>query len=72
MAELKTETLKLAEEYMRLGGMRRAKIDDNIVDTRTWENDPPKAAEFWESKIASLPEARRREVETHLPTINAA
>src|SRR5262245_88133 len=37
MEELKTEAAKLAEEYMRLGGTRRAKIDDNIVGIRKWE-----------------------------------
>jgi hypothetical protein len=34
MSEMETESLKLAKEYLSLGGARRAKIDDNIVNTR--------------------------------------
>ncbi|AXV18035.1 hypothetical protein CYG48_19875 (plasmid) [Neorhizobium sp. SOG26] len=71
MSEMETESLKLAKEYLSLGGARRAKIDDNIVNTRLWENDPPEAAAFWDKHIQSLPEDKRREVELHLPTINA-
>jgi hypothetical protein len=70
MTGLSTEAARLAEEYVRLGGKRRAKLDDNIVDTRLWEDEPDEAAAFWRDRIDSLPESERREVETNLPHIN--
>jgi hypothetical protein len=66
-----TQSRNLADEYLRLGGQRKAKVDDNIVDVRLWEDEPPEAERFWTDKIASLDEDRRREVELLLPTINA-
>lgn len=71
MNDLETPTKKLAETYLKLGGMRRAKLDDNIVDTRKWEDEPAEATAFWNKEIASLSPARLREVETHLPTLNS-
>lgn len=67
----KTESLKLAEEYMRLGGRRQAKVDDNIVSTREWDKDAPEAAAFWRDRIETLDDKSRQEVELHLPSINA-
>lgn len=66
----KTPSLLLAEEYIRLGGRRRAKVDDNIVSTRDWEGDTPEAAAFWTEKIQPLDDKSRREVELHLPSIS--
>jgi hypothetical protein len=71
MSDLETPTKKLAEAYLELGGTRRAKLDDNIVDTRQWEDEPAEATAFWEKEIAPLAPARLREVETHLPTLNS-
>ncbi|CAD7032365.1 hypothetical protein REJC140_03044 [Pseudorhizobium endolithicum] len=68
--ENKTEARKLAEEYVRLGGRRKSKIDDNITDIRKWEADPPEAEAFWMGKIQPLDEERRKEVEFFLPSIN--
>lgn len=65
-----TPTAKLAAEYLRLGGRRRAKIDDNHVTTRLWEHETREAEAFWNAHVAPLDEARRDEVITHLPTIN--
>ena len=65
-----TQTAKLAEEYLRLGGRRLAKIDDNHVSTRLWKHETREAEAFWNAHIAPLDEARRDEVITHLPTIN--
>lgn len=70
-ATVETRSHELAHEYVRLGGKRRAKIDDNITDVRQWEDDPAEAEQFWQKEIASLPEAERKEVETLLPTINS-
>ncbi|MGK9055635.1 hypothetical protein QTA58_13095 [Neorhizobium sp. CSC1952] len=64
-----TEAQKLAEEYLRLGGRRKSKIDDNIVNTRLWEDEPPEADRFWSERIEPLDEERRREVAIFLPSI---
>lgn len=66
----KTMSKALAEEYLRLGGKRRAKIDDNITRVRTWEEDPPEAERFWQERVAVLGEVGRRDVEFYLPDIN--
>jgi hypothetical protein len=65
-----TPSLELAREYMRLGGHRRAVIDDNLVSTRRWEEDSPEAKTFWAERIDTLPPEKRKEVELFLPTIN--
>ena len=65
-----TPTAKLAAEYLRLGGGRLAKIDDNQISTRQWTHGTREAEAFWNAHIAPLEEARRDEVITHLPTIN--
>ncbi len=65
-----TEAARLAEEYVRRGGKRKAKLDDNIVSTRLWDNEPGEAAEFWLTEIETLPDDKRREVETNLPNMN--
>ena len=72
MTKPSTEAARLAEEYVRLGGKRKAKLDDNIVSTRIWDDEPAEAAEFWRDQIENLPEEKRREVETNLPNINPA
>jgi hypothetical protein len=66
----KTSAAELAEHYLRLGGGRLAKIDDNHVTTREWQHETPAAEAFWNEQIASLDEKRRDEVITLLPTIN--
>ncbi|MBR0557073.1 hypothetical protein J5J10_15400 [Ciceribacter sp. L1K23] len=66
-----TKSKVLAEEYMRLGGKRLAKIDDNITKVRKWEDDPPAAEQFWQEHIAVLDDKGRRDVEFYLPDINA-
>jgi hypothetical protein len=71
LQNLETDAAKLAKQYLSLGGKRRSKLDDNLVSTRQWEDEPGEATAFWEEKIANLPEPRRTEVETQLPSINA-
>jgi hypothetical protein len=66
----KTPSLKLAEEYLRLGGRRRAKVDDNIVSTRQWDDEPAEAAEFWKKHVEPLHDKQRSDVEIHLPSIS--
>lgn len=65
-----TSTAKLAAEYLRLGGGRLAKIDDNLLSTRQWEHESRLAEAFWNDHIAPLDEQSRNEVISHLPTIN--
>lgn len=67
----KTKSQVLAEEYMQLGGRRRAKFDDNIATVRQWETDPPEAERFWQQRIAVLDDKERRDVEFFLPDINS-
>lgn len=68
--ETMTEVRRLAEEYLRLGGRRKSKIDDNITDVREWDDDPPEAEAFWAEEIEPLDEERRKQVEFFLPSIN--
>lgn len=65
-----TPSLRLAQEYLRLGGRRKAKVDDNIVSTRQWDDEPAMASAFWKENIEPLEEKQRREVELHLPSIS--
>jgi hypothetical protein len=69
--EAMTQSRELADEYLRLGGQRKAKVDDNIVNVRQWQDEPPEAERFWSENIAPLDDKRRREVELLLPSINA-
>ena len=66
----RTSSAELAAEYLRLGGGRLAKIDDNHVSTRKWEHESEAAEAFWNTHIAHLDDRRRDEVISHLPTIN--
>jgi hypothetical protein len=63
-------TAELAATYLRLGGGRLAKIDDNHVSTRLWEHETRVAEAFWNEHIAPLDEKRLNDVLLHLPTIN--
>lgn len=67
----KTETRKLAEEYMLLGGTRQVMIDDNKTFIRQYDNEPDEAERFWQDRIASLDQARREDVEFFLPSVNS-
>ncbi len=67
----KTETRKLAEEYMLLGGTRQVMIDDNKTFIRQYESEPDEAERFWQERIASLEQARREDVEFFLPSVNS-
>ncbi|MBB3311913.1 hypothetical protein FHT78_003689 [Rhizobium sp. BK196] len=69
--DTETRSLKLAKEYLRLGGHRRSKIDDNITTVRQWEKDPPEAERFWKEQVEPLSAADRKQVEDFLPTINS-
>ncbi|MBB5041686.1 hypothetical protein [Shinella fusca] len=65
-----THAARLAAQYLRLGGGRLAKIDDNQLSTRKWEHETPAAEAFWNEHIAPLDERSLDEVISHLPTIN--
>lgn len=68
--DAQTPSLRLAEEYLRLGVRRRVKVDDNIVSTRKWDDEPAMASSFWREHIEPLDEKQRREVKLHLPSIS--
>lgn len=65
-----TRSLKMAKKYLSLGGTRRSKIDDNIIDTRKWESEPQEAAKFWKETIEPLNDDKRKQVESFLPSIS--
>lgn len=67
----KTETRKLAEEYMLLGGTRQVMIDDNKTFVRQYDHEPEEAERFWQEHIATLDKARIADVEFFLPSINS-
>jgi len=67
----KTETRKLAEEYLRLGGTRQVMIDDNKTFVRQWEDEPAEAETFWQTNIEKLDPERREDVEFFLPSVNS-
>ncbi|MCL6652936.1 hypothetical protein [Agrobacterium rubi] len=67
----KTETRKLAEEYMLLGGTRQVMIDDNKTFIRQYDTEPEEAERFWQDRIAVLDKERRDDVEFFLPSINS-
>ena len=72
LGEMEVETFshKTAMDYLRLGGRRLAKIDDNIVSTRAWEDEPAEAEAFWQTWVEPLDEKAQREVILHLPSIS--
>ena len=49
-----TKAAELAKEYQRLGGKRLAKMDDNIISTRKWEDEPAEASAFWKEIVEVL------------------
>lgn len=65
-----THAAELAHEYLRLGGRRLAKVDDNHVTTRIWASETPEADAFWKENIEPLDERHQREVITLLPSIS--
>lgn len=67
----KTETRKLAEEYLRLGGTRQVMIDDNKTFVRQWEHEPEEAEAFWQKNIENLDDERRDGVAFFLPSVNS-
>ncbi len=67
---VETRSHELAMAYLRLGGRRRAILDDNIADTRKWEPDEPEAEKYWQDHIAPLSDTQRKQVEEHLPSVN--
>lgn len=65
-----THAAELAKEYLRLGGRRLSKVDDNHVTTRMWESETAEAAAFWQKNIEPMDEIHQREVITLLPSIS--
>jgi hypothetical protein len=69
MAE--TNAADIAKEYQRLGGKRMAKMDDNLISTRKWEDEPPEAAAFWKEHVEGLSDKEQAEIVSNLKTINS-
>lgn len=63
-----TKAVEIAEEYRRLGGKRLAKIDDNIISSRLWDDEPAEAAAFWRENVAVLSDAKQVEIISNLDT----
>lgn len=68
--DIETHSHKTAIEYLRLGGRRLAKVDDNIVSVRSWEDDPSEAEAYWQAHVEPLDHEKRQEVALHLPSIS--
>ena len=66
-----TQTRRLAEEYLRLGGTRQVMIDDDKTFVRQYQDDPPAAKAFWLENIAGLDEDTLEDVEFILPSVNS-
>ncbi|MDP9590809.1 hypothetical protein GR158_13250 [Shinella sp. AETb1-6] len=64
-----THAADIAKEYQRLGGKRLAKLDDNLVSTRQWDDEPAEAAAFWKENVEVLSDKEQAEVVTNLKTI---
>jgi len=71
ISELRTHALELAETYRRLGGTRLAKMDDDIIDTRIWDEEPYEASEFWREQVEVLDDKAQAEVVSHLKSLNS-
>lgn len=41
-----TDAARLSADYLKLGGKRRGKLDDNIIDTRKWDDEPEEGRRF--------------------------
>jgi hypothetical protein len=65
------KALDLAKEYKKLGGTRLAKMDDNVVSTRQWEDEPDAASAFWKEKVEILDDKKQAEVVSHLKSMNS-
>ncbi|WP_257950863.1 hypothetical protein [Shinella sp. CPCC 101442] len=61
-----TKSADIARKYQRLGGKRIAKIDDNIISTRMWEDEPAEASAFWKKNVAGLTDEEQAEVISNL------
>lgn len=68
--ETETQSLQIATEYLRLGGRRQAKVDDNIVSTLSWDDDPLEADAYWQTHVTPLTEKEQRDITIHLPSMS--
>lgn len=66
-----TKAAELAKEYQRLGGKRLAKMDDNLISTRQWEDEPAEASAFWKENVEGLSDKEQAEIVSNLQTMNS-
>lgn len=65
------KALDLAKEYKKLGGTRLAKMDDNVISTRQWDDEPNAASRFWRENVEILDDKKQAEVVSHLKSMNS-
>jgi len=65
-----TQTSRLAERYLGLGGTRLSMIDDNRISVRQWDDEPEAASTFWKENVECLDAETRKNVILLLPAVS--
>ncbi len=68
---IETKALDLAIQYQQLGGTRLAKMGDNVISTRKWDDEPDAASTFWKEWVEILDDKKQAEVVSHLKSMNS-
>jgi hypothetical protein len=62
--------VEIAREYERRGGKRLAKMDDNLIGTRLWEDEPAEASAFWNENVEGLSDKEQAEIVSNLKKVH--
>ena len=65
-----THAAELVQRYLDLGGQRRSVIDDNLISTRLWNDEPQAATDFWDREIEPLSGDARDKIKSLLPSVS--
>lgn len=65
-----THAAELVQRYLDLGGQRKSVVDDNLISTRLWDDEPQAAADFWDREIEPLSGHARDEIKSLLPSVS--
>ncbi|WP_246704030.1 hypothetical protein [Rhizobium sp. P38BS-XIX] len=68
--ETETQSLKIATEYLRLGGRRQAKGGRQHCQHPTLGRCPSEADAYWQTHVAPLTEKEQRDIMIHLPSMS--